>query len=51
MDEQTIRDFWQDHPCGDTLVGGLRDRFDGDYEKFFTDYDHFRYRMERHLPA
>ena len=22
-----------------------------DYEKFFTDYDRFRYQNERHLPA
>jgi SAM-dependent methyltransferase len=51
MDEETVQDFWQDHACGDALVGGLRDRFGGDYEKFFSDYDQFRYAMERHLPA
>jgi SAM-dependent methyltransferase len=51
MDEQSVQDFWQDHACGDALVGGLRDRFGGDYEKFFSDYDQFRYSMERHLPA
>ena len=51
MDEQTVQDFWQDHTCGDALVGGLRDRFGGDYEKFFSDYDRFRYAMESHLPA
>lgn len=51
MDEKTVQDFWQNHACGDALVGGLRDRFSGDYEKFFTDYDHFRYEIERHLPA
>ena len=51
MDEQTVQDFWQDHACGDALVGGLRDRFGGDYEKFFSDYDRFRYAMESHLPA
>jgi len=50
MDEQTVQSFWQDHACGDALVGGLWDRFKGDYEQFFTDYDQFRYRMERHLP-
>jgi SAM-dependent methyltransferase len=51
MDEQAIKEFWQGHPCGDAQVGGLRDRFHGDYDKFFTDYDQFRYRNERHLPA
>jgi SAM-dependent methyltransferase len=51
MDEQTVQDFWQDHACGDALVGGLQDRFGGDYEKFFSDYDQFRYSLERHLPA
>lgn len=51
MDEKTVQDFWQGHACGDALVGGLRDRFGGDYEKFFSDYDEFRYGMESHLPA
>src|SRR5215469_229160 len=51
MDERTVRDFWQDHACGDALVGGLRQRFGGDYEKFFSDYDEFRYSLERHLPS
>jgi SAM-dependent methyltransferase len=51
MNEQAIKEFWQGHPCGDAQVGGLRDRFHGDYDKFFTDYDQFRYQNERHLPA
>ena len=51
MDEQTIQDFWQNHACGDALVGGLEERFSGDYEQFFSDYDQFRYSLERHLPA
>jgi hypothetical protein len=51
MDEQMIQGCWQDHACGDAKVGGLRERFDGDYEKFFTDYDEFRYQNERHLAA
>ena len=51
MDETTVQDFWQNHSCGDALVGGLRDRFGGDYEKFFSDYDKFRYDMESHIPA
>jgi SAM-dependent methyltransferase len=32
-------------------MGGLRERFHDDYEQFFADYDAFRYRTERHLPA
>jgi SAM-dependent methyltransferase len=51
MDELTVQRFWQDHACGDSQVGGLHGHFRGDYEKFFTDYDYFRYRNERHLPA
>lgn len=50
MDEQTVQRFWQDHPCGDAQVGGF-ERFHGDYDSFFTDYDRFRYQNERHLPA
>lgn len=51
MDERTVRDFWQNHACGDVLVGGLKQRFGGDYEKFFAEYDEFRYSLEGHLPA
>jgi SAM-dependent methyltransferase len=51
MDETTVQDFWQNHACGDAKVGGLRERFGGDYEKFFADYDRWRYSFESHLPA
>lgn len=51
MDEQTVQSFWQDHACGDAQIGGLHERFRDDYEKFFTDYDRFRYRNEPHLPG
>lgn len=51
MNEQEIQSFWQDHACGDAQVGGLHERFRGDYEEFFSDYDRFRYQYERHLPA
>jgi SAM-dependent methyltransferase len=51
MDELTVQRFWQDHACGDSQVGGLHKHFRGDYEKFFTDYDVFRYQTERHLPT
>lgn len=51
MHEQTVQEFWQSHACGDALVGGLRERFGGDYECFFSDYDPFRHSLERDLPA
>jgi SAM-dependent methyltransferase len=51
MEERTVQKFWQDHACGDAQVGGLHEHFQDDYEKFFTDYDRFRYQNERHLLA
>jgi SAM-dependent methyltransferase len=51
VEEQAVQRFWEDHACGDTQVGGLRERFHGDYDRFFKDYDRFRYQNERHLPA
>jgi SAM-dependent methyltransferase len=51
IEEQTVQRFWQEHVCGDAQVGGLHERFHDDYEKFFTEYDRFRYQNERHLPA
>ncbi len=33
------------------MVGGLKERFCGDYERFFSEYDQFRYSLEPHLPA
>jgi SAM-dependent methyltransferase len=50
-DERAVQEFWQEHACGDAQVGGLREHFGGDYDQFFTAYDQFRYRTERHLPA
>lgn len=50
MDERTIQKFWRDNACGDAQVGGLWERFHGDYDEFFTEYDQFRYQNERHLP-
>jgi SAM-dependent methyltransferase len=49
IEEREVRQFWQDNACGDEQVGGLHSRFGGDYEKFFTEYDRFRYSNERHL--
>lgn len=49
MNESEIQDFWQKHPCGETLVGGL-EKYETDYETFFQNYDTFRYRKESHIP-
>lgn len=49
MNELAVRRFWQEHVCGDDQVGGLHTRFADDYDTFFTEYDSFRYRNERHL--
>jgi len=51
VDEKAIETFWDSHPCGDAQVGGLNERYLGDYAQFFTDYDRFRYRWEAHIPA
>ena len=48
MNESDIKDFWDRYPCGDLLVGGLQ-QHRGDYEKFFDDYDRFRYSTEPHI--
>ena len=50
MDVSVIRDFWQEHPCGETLI----DASPGDLEamrSFFEEYDEYRYRTESHIPA
>ncbi len=46
--KRTYKTFWNVHPCGESLVGGLQ-QHRGDYETFFTDYDNFRYRKEAHI--
>jgi SAM-dependent methyltransferase len=51
VDEKTIEGFWSDHPCGDAQVGGLNERYLGNYEQFFREYDRFRYNVEGHIPA
>lgn len=50
ISETEIADFWQVHPCGDQLLGGLTDEFRGDYVAFFDAYDATRYRLESHIP-
>lgn len=50
MNEQQVENFWNAHPCGDAIVGGLHERFADDYEAFFAGYDEWRYRVEDHIP-
>jgi SAM-dependent methyltransferase len=51
MNEIDVKEFWNAHPCGDQLVGGLHDGFADDYERFFAAYDAWRYEQESHIPA
>lgn len=50
MDESEVREFWNAHPCGDHIVGGLHGRFADDYQRFFVGYDVWRYSQEAHIP-
>jgi SAM-dependent methyltransferase len=50
MNQEQIQSFWNAHPCGDHIVGGLRQRFDDDHERFFAAYDAWRYDQESHIP-
>jgi SAM-dependent methyltransferase len=47
--EQEISVFWEANPCGDSQMGGLEERFGGDFNRFFSEYDAFRYRREKHI--
>lgn len=49
MRESEVQAFWQAHPCGDEQVGGLVQSYAGDVERFFRDYDDFRYKKEGHI--
>lgn len=51
MNETEVQSFWNAHPCGDHIVGGLHGAFADDYERFFTAYDAWRYEQEGHIPA
>jgi SAM-dependent methyltransferase len=51
MSESAVRDFWNAHPCGDHIVGGLHGDFRDDHERFFAAYDAWRYDQEAHIPA
>lgn len=48
--ESDIRGFWQDHPCGDEITGGLVERYREDFSAFFEGYDEWRYTLESHIP-
>ncbi len=50
VDEAEVESFWNSHPCGDHIVGGLHGAFADDYEEFFAAYDAWRYRQEGHIP-
>jgi SAM-dependent methyltransferase len=49
VNESDVQQFWDAHPCGDHIVGGLHGQFANDYERFFTAYDAWRYRQEAHI--
>lgn len=44
--ENDIKSFWNSHPCGDSNVEA---DFAADYERFFSAYDQYRYRIEGHI--
>lgn len=49
MDESDVQSFWNTHPCGDHIVGGLHGQYADDYEAFFSAYDAWRYEQEAHI--
>ena len=49
MNEAEVQSFWNAHPCGDAIVGGLHTSFQNDYERFFAAYDAWRYEQEGHI--
>ncbi len=51
VDETDIAGFWESHPCGDEMIGGLVERYREDFSAFFTAYDDARYKLESHIPA
>ena len=46
MNEAQVKAFWGAHPCGEQFVPGVDDV---GYERFFTEYDRFRYTREAHI--
>ena len=51
MNETQVQEFWNSHPCGDHIVGGLHGEHADDHERFFAAYDAWRYDQEGHIPA
>lgn len=49
MRESEISDFWQQNPCGASLVGDLTDEERRSYAEFFDRYDEYRYSTESHI--
>lgn len=47
--ESEIKDFWQGHPCGASLVGDMDERSADSYRRFFDRYDAYRYEKESHI--
>jgi ubiquinone/menaquinone biosynthesis C-methylase UbiE len=45
MNEKDVQEFWNAHPCGEEMVGGIKN----DYQEFFDRYDTFRYTQHSHL--
>lgn len=50
MDSEAIRDFWEAHPCGQSLVTEVGQKIN-DFRDFFLKYDQFRYSTEGHILA
>jgi glycosyltransferase involved in cell wall biosynthesis/SAM-dependent methyltransferase len=48
--ESDIAGFWEAHPCGDEMLGGLVERYGADFTTFFKAYDESRYHIESHIP-
>lgn len=48
MNELDVQSFWQSHPCGDGLIGGL-EQFHDDYESYYSHFDAYRYSKEKHI--
>jgi len=46
VNEAQVQAFWGAHPCGEQFVSGADDI---GYERFFTEYDRFRYTREAHI--
>jgi SAM-dependent methyltransferase len=51
VNETQVQEFWNAHPCGDHIVGGLHGAHADDHERFFAAYDAWRYDQEGHIPA